>query len=214
MIYAENILICIVVPLLVSLFFVRGSIRRFVIFLSLGMVMSLFSAYISAFFGSLQHATADDTSVFISPVVEEIMKMLPVAFFLLVFEPPDEDLTLSAVGIGIGFTTFENCCYILSDSAASLTYILIRGFAVGVMHIVCTAVVGYGLVFLRKTKTMSISATVGLLALVTTFHALYNLLVSEPGVLRYVAFTVPLIVAVIMAVSLRKQNNAECQYND
>ena len=204
MIYAENILICIVVPLLVSLFFVKGGIRRFVIFLTIGMVMSLFSAYISAFFGNLQGATADDTSIFISPVVEEILKMLPVAFFLMVFEPEDEELTLSAVGVGIGFTTFENCCYILTDSAASLPYILIRGFAVGVMHIVCTAAVGYGLVFFRRTKTMSIPAAVGLLALVMTFHALYNLLVSDPGVLRYVAFSIPLIVAAILAAFLRK----------
>lgn len=207
MIYAENIFICIVVPLLVSLFFIKDKVRHFVIFLFLGMTMCLLSAYISAFFGSLEGASAEDTSVFISPVIEEIMKFFPVAFLLLVFDPDDELITLSAIAIGIGFATFENCCYILSDSAASLPYMLVRGFSVGVMHIVCTVMVGYGLVFLRKVGTMGISAVVGLLAFASTFHALYNLLVSETGISEYIALAMPLAAAIGLKTFIKRERN-------
>ena len=208
MIYAENIFICIVAPLLVSLLFTREKVRRFVIFLMLGMAACLLSAYISAFLGSVKAATAEETSVFISPVVEEIMKLIPIAFFMLVFEPDSDDLTLSAVAIGIGFATFENCCFILSGSAASLTYMLVRGFAAGVMHLVCTVSVGSGLVFSRREEIAGISVSVGLLAFVATFHGLYNLLVSRPGIVSYVGFVFPITAALALRSMTRENRNA------
>lgn len=204
MIYAENIFICIVVPLLVSLFFIKDKVRHFVIFLFLGMTMCLLSAYISAFFGSLEGASAEDTSVFISPVIEEIMKFFPVAFLLLVFDPDDELITLSAIAIGIGFATFENCCYILSFGADSLPYILIRGLAVGVMHIVSILALSIWLIITRQLKAFSFPAVVGGLSLAMVFHALYNLLVSEPGASRVIGYILPLFTAVSLYPLYRK----------
>ena len=205
MIYAENIFICIVVPLLVSLLFIRDKVRHFVVFLMLGMSACLLSAYISAFLGSVNSAMPEETSVFISPVVEEIMKLIPVLFFLLVFEPDDESLIMGAVAIGIGFATFENCCFILSGSAESLTYMLIRGLAVGVMHIVCTVTVGYGLAFSQREGLIRASVPVGLLAFAATFHGLYNLLVSKPGIPSYIGFVLPITVALVLRKSMRQK---------
>ena len=205
MIYAENIFICIVVPLLVSLLFIRRNERRFVIFLMLGMAACLLSAYISAFLGSVKAATPQETSVFISPVVEEIMKLIPVVFFLLVFEPDDESLTMGAVAIGIGFATFENCCFILSGSAESLTYMLVRGFAVGVMHLVCTVTVGYGLALSQREGLVRSYVSVGLLAFAATFHGLYNLLVSKPGISSYIGFVLPISVAFALRAFIRQR---------
>ena len=50
MIYAENILLCIGIPFLVSLLFIRGETRRYIAAFLLGMVMCLIAAYISGFF--------------------------------------------------------------------------------------------------------------------------------------------------------------------
>ena len=205
MIYAENIFICIVVPLLVSLLFIRKNVRCFVIFLMLGMATCLLSAYISAFLGSVKAAAPEETSVFISPVVEEIMKLIPIVFFLLVFEPDEESLALSAVAIGIGFATFENCCFILSGSAESLTYMLVRGFAAGVMHLVCTVTVGYGLAFSRSEGLIRTSVSVGLLAFAATFHGLYNLLVSQPGLPSSVGFVLPITAALALRAFIRRK---------
>ena len=49
MIYAENILICILIPLIVSLLFTTGRARQFVIAFCVGMLLCLLSAYVSGF---------------------------------------------------------------------------------------------------------------------------------------------------------------------
>ena len=112
MIYAENILICISVPLLISLIFVRGNTGKFVASFIIGMAVCLISAYISGFIDLASHMGDEDTAIFISPIVEEVMKLLPLLFYLLMFAPEDDSLHLCALGIGTGFATFENCCYL------------------------------------------------------------------------------------------------------
>ena len=89
MIYAENILLCIAVPLLISLFFIRGEVRRFVAAFLLGMIMCLIAAYISGFLNLATGMGENDTSVFLSPIVEELMKLMPLLFFLVLFSPED-----------------------------------------------------------------------------------------------------------------------------
>jgi RsiW-degrading membrane proteinase PrsW (M82 family) len=203
MIYAENILACFAAPLLVSLFFVKGKVRRFVAFLVVGMVLCLLSAYISAFAASFEGVSASDAAIYISPIIEEIMKLLPLLFFISIFEPRDDDIVLVAVAIGIGFANFENCCLAIPGSVNDLTFMLIRGFAVGVMHVTCTAVVGYGLVLSRRTEAKGTSTVVGLLAFATAFHSLYNLLASASGIPNYIALGLPLLTAIALLAFLK-----------
>lgn len=204
MIYAENILICIAVPLFVSVFFLKKSARRFVTAFLIGMVICLIAAYIGGFMEYVSKMTADETAVFLSPIIEEIMKLLPILFYLVMFIPESGDLMLFSVGIGAGFATFENCCYILSSGAGSLPYILIRGLAVGVMHIVCALMLSLALVLLKKFKALSFSGIVGALSLSMIFHALYNLLVSESGVSSYIGYAMPLLSAAVLFIPYRR----------
>ena len=155
MIYAENILLCIVVPLLISLLFLRGNARRFVVNFLVGMGVCLIAAYISGFLQQSSGLNANDTAIFLSPIVEELMKLLPLLFYLLVFLPKDRTLTDAAVGIGAGFATFENCCYILSFGAESFFYMLVRGMAVGVMHIASILATALWLIAVRRLGVLS-----------------------------------------------------------
>lgn len=204
MIYAENILLCIAVPLLVSLLFVRGDSRRFIGAFLLGMGVCLLAAYISSFLGLMAGMEANDTSVFLSPVVEEAMKLLPLLLFLLLFAPEDRALTMLAVAVGAGFATFENCCYILTAGAESLPYILIRGLAVGVMHIVSILSLSIWLIAAKRLKAFSFPAVVGGLSLAMIFHALYNLLVSRSGISTVIGYALPLLTAGVLYVLYRK----------
>lgn len=197
-IYAENILLCIAIPLAVCLLFVRGEARRFVAAFLLGMGMCLLSAYISGFLNLITGMGENDTAIFVSPVVEEILKLCPLVFFLVVFEPKGRNLTMIAVAIGAGFATFENCCYILTIGAESLTYIMIRGMAVGVMHIESIFALSIWLVLAKRLKAFSFPTVLGSLALATTFHAIYNLLVSRSGVTSVIAYVLPPLTAVLM----------------
>ena len=204
MVYSENILICIAIPLLIALIFIGTDTRRFLISFVTGMIVCLLSAYVSGFFNYLTGIGAKDMAVFYAPVVEEIMKLLPLLFYIFVFEPDPGRLFAVSVGIGLGFATFENCCYILSSGASEVTYILIRGMAVGVMHLICALMLVMGLNTALFFRVLSISAVVGALSLSMIFHGLYNLLVSEPGVSSYLGYALPIITAALLFMPCRR----------
>lgn len=204
MIYAENILICITVPLLITLLFIKGNTRRFIVSFLTGMAVFLLAAYISGFISILDSLGESDTMIFISPIIEEIMALLPILFYLFLFEPEDISLFLVGLGIGAGFATFENCCYILTYGADNLTYMMIRGLAVGVMHIICELILVFALVISRHYNMLSLSGIMGALSLSMIFHALYNLLVSEPGFTSYIGYSLPLFTATLLYIPYRK----------
>lgn len=204
MIYSENIFVCMIAPLLITLIFVKGSARRLEFNFVLGMTTCLLGAYISGFLNAVSGMGIEDTAIFISPVVEEAMKFLPLLFYFFMFEPDDDRLFLAAVGIGAGFASYENVCYMVSSGAGSLSFLLIRGLAVGVMHIVSIYASVLGLVIARKLKVMIVSSAVGAISLSMLFHGVYNLLVSQPGFSSYLGYALPLITAIVMLFLMRK----------
>ena len=204
MIYAENILLCIAIPLVISLLFVRGDVRRYTAAFLFGMGVCLIAAYISGFLNLVSGMGENDTSVFLSPIVEELMKLMPLLFFIVLFTPEEHTLTMLAVAIGAGFATFENCCYILTSGAESFTFIMIRGLAVGVMHIVSILALAVWFIIAEHLQVFSFSSIIGGLSLSMVFHALYNLLVSEPGVSRYIGYLLPLLAAAGLYYLYRK----------
>ena len=85
--YIENIFICLAAPLLLAIPCLRREGRGSLIFVVTGMTSCLFSAYVSTFLAGVMGADLVTASNEISPAVEEIMKLLPILFLLLVFEP-------------------------------------------------------------------------------------------------------------------------------
>ena len=209
MIYAENILVCMALPLLLSVFFVRDRARQFVINFLLGMTACLLGAYISGFINAAAGMRLEETAVFISPVVEELIKFLPLLFFFVMYEPEDELLFQAAVGIGAGFASYENVCSMVSGGAESLSFLLIRGLAVGVMHIVSMAATTLGLVIARRFGALRFASIIGALSLSMLFHSMYNLLVSEAGIMSVIGYCLPLLTAAVILFARRRMGDAE-----
>ena len=195
MIYSENILFCISIPLLLTAIYTRGAARRSISAFLVGMVTCLLSSYISGYLTLLTNMELNASAVYISPTIEEIMKLLPLLFFLLVFRPREMTLVTFAISLGAGFATFENCCYLLATGSESLAFTLVRGLAVGVMHIVCMLAMSLSLIMVRRYRVFSFSTVVGCLSLSVVFHALYNLLVSAPGIPSYIGYGLPILTA-------------------
>lgn len=105
--YLENILVCIGVPFLLALLFVKGKQKEYLGFILCGMCCCLLAAYVTSFFMAIYGADALVTSVEITPVCEEILKFLPFLLWLLIFEPQQEEILSAAMFIAIGFATFE-----------------------------------------------------------------------------------------------------------
>ncbi len=204
MIYSENILVCIAIPILLTLFYIKGNARRYAAFFVVGMGVCLLSAYISGYVDYQNTMGEEWTSIYVSPVVEEIMKLLPLLFYLFLLVPEDDKLFPSGTALAAGFATFENCCYILSSGAGSFSFILIRGLAVGVMHIVSILALCLGLVLVRRFKVPKIPGIIGALSFSMSFHDLYNVLVSEPGTSTFIGYVVPVITAVLLYIPYRR----------
>lgn len=197
MIYADNFLICIAAPLCIALIFIKGSARRFCIFLILGMFVCLISSYVNVFVASQMDMDSSSAAIYIAPIVEEVIKMLPVLFCFLVLEYDEDKIITAAICVGIGFATFENCCYALESGTGDMAFMLARGFAAGMMHVVCSVVVGISFALLRKYESMSFFIIIGILASASTFHAIYNLLTTGGMAAHAVAYTLPALLIAI-----------------
>ena len=209
MIYSENVWVCLAVPLLLTLFFLRDKARQFVLNFLLGMAACLLGAYVSGFVDAASGLGVEDTAIFISPVVEEAMKFLPLLFYFPMFDPDDAHLILAAVGVGAGFASFENICSMIVSGTESLGFLLIRGLAVGVMHIVSVFAMTMGLVIARRFQALRLSSTLGALSLSMLFHGVYNLLVSKSGVTSWIGYVLPLLTALMLFLALRRLRSEE-----
>ena len=113
MTYMENIFICMASPLLIAALCMGKRHTGAFLFCFAGMGMCLLSAYLNTFFAALYGADAFAATVEIAPVVEEGMKLLPLLFYLLVFEPKARQIGIAAVITALSFATFENICYLI-----------------------------------------------------------------------------------------------------
>ena len=181
MTYIENIFICLTIPLVLSVFFVRGRTRNFTIFVMIGMGICLLSAYVSSFFMGYYGTDAALTAIEITPVCEEVMKLLPLLFYFFIFEPKQEELPTDAIAIAVGFATFENVCYLTENGAADFTFLFIRGISAGALHILCGIFMGFGISYVFCRRWLMLTGTVGLLGACTGFHAIYNLFIIAEG---------------------------------
>lgn len=193
--YIENIYICLAAPLLVSVLYLRGKKQASMIFLLTGMTVCLLSSYISTFAAAVLETELVTASVEITPIVEESMKLFPVLFYLMVFEPKKEQAAEEAVISAIGFATFENVCYLLTNGAADTLHLIIRGLGTGTMHLVCGMIVAGGLLMVWDRLYLRIAGTIGLLCVSMTYHAIYNLLVTQTGAAAVIGYLIPIVTA-------------------
>ncbi len=193
MTYIENIFLCMVSPLLVAALCMGRRHLRFFLFCIVGMGVCLLSAYINTFprvgvsggrpcrhGGDCAGGGGDD-------------KLLPLVFYLLVFEPEGDKIKAAAITVALAFATFENVCYLIQNGADRFSFIFFRGFGTGAMHVLCGLIVGGGFAYAWQRTWLKIAGTWGLLGAAITLHAVYNLLIAYGGAAQYVAYALPVL---------------------
>ena len=190
MTYIENIFLCLALPMLLSLLFTSGSPRRFTLFVVLGMATCLLSAYVSSFFMGRHQCSAVTTAIEIAPVCEEILKLLPLLLYFLIFEPDSHKLTPAAIGIAVGFATFENVCY-LTETVQEVCFPahprhVRRGPASGLRHPDRS---GTGLCV--PPSVAHLHRHGGILGVCMVLHGIYNLLITADGFWQMVGYFFP-----------------------
>lgn len=199
MMHIENIFVCITVPLLVSLFFIKEKQRCYTLFICVGMGICMASAYVNSFVMSLYEADPVSTAIQIAPVCEEVMKLLPLLFYILIFEPKPGEIVPAAIAIAAGFATFENVCFLSENGAGNITLLLVRGLSAGALHILCGIAMGYGIAYVFKQRWLAAAGTLGILGANIVFHALYNLMVTAEGMWQSIGYIFPSILILFCA---------------
>ena len=203
--YIENTYICLAAPLLLAVICMRKEARRSLSFILSGMTSCLLSAYVSTFLAGASNSDLAAASYEISPVVEEIMKLLPLLFYLLVFEPEEKTVISGALMISVGFATFENVCFLTSYGTSEFFRLVIRGFGTGAMHVVSGMVIATGLFFLWDQKRLRLVGVFALLCFVITFHAIFNIFVNQSGAIFWIGALIPLVTVLSYLIFFRKK---------
>ena len=203
--YIENTYICLAAPLLLAILFLKQNVRRYLIFLLAGMTACLLSAYVSAFIAGATGLELDIASHEIAPSVEEVIKFLPVLFYLLVFTPEKKSAISGALLVAVGFATFENVCFLTSYGSSDLLRLLIRGFGTGAMHVVCGMVVAVGLFFLWDRVWLRTIGAFALLCFVIRLHAIFNILVNQTGPVFWIGSAIPLTLVTVILLFFRNR---------
>ncbi len=198
MTYIENIFVCLAIPLMLCMLFIGGRTRTFMLFMTAGMSVCLLSAYVNTFFMGHYGVSTTVAVIEITPVCEEVMKLLPLLFYILVFEPKVRDLPEAAIALAVGFATFENVCYLMENGAENFMFLLIRGLSAGALHILCGISIGFGLSYVFRRKWLAFTGTVGLLGACIVFHATYNLLITGDGGWRIAGYLFPSVLIALL----------------
>ena len=204
MIEIENFFFCLLAPILPALVFLKGEARRFNLFFVFGMTAAISAGFLNPLLFELFKSQDNSGAIYVAPISEELLKALPILIYILTAKPKHDSIITSSIAVGIGFATLENFVYIAGVGNTSLYFLLLRGFSAGIMHTICTIVLGYGMSRIRDKRTDPVYIF-GLLSIVITNHAIYNLTATTSLSIRYFGLSFPTICVVIFALIYKRK---------
>ncbi len=191
--------ICLAAPLSMMLFIFKGRSRAILGFLITGIFLCLFAGEINGYILNNTSLSLHFITVNITPLVEELLKALPIVFIAFAYKPDNRALLEGSVAVGVGFATMENICLLTSSSYMLTPLLLIaRGFGAGMMHGITTLAVGYSMTVTRSDKKLRFTGTVAALSAAAIYHSIYNIIVQSSypmlGILLPVLTYIPLLI--------------------
>lgn len=172
--------ICITIPLALMASLVDKNARQPVIFFIVGICVALFVSEVNALLFNVFSMDMTEFTVRITPVSEEILKAIPVLFFAREISNKRESIITMSLAVGIGFAVMENTFILMENiGSVSILWAVLRGFGTGMMHGMCTFLMGSGFSFVNKNKKLFVVGTFSLMSLAITYHSVFNMLVQS-----------------------------------
>lgn len=198
------------VPVLLMALLVEKKARLPVVFMLIGIVVSVFAGEVNGVLSKVLSMDLYSITIIVTPVSEELLKALPLLYYALVISDKRERLFTASMAIGIGFAVLENAYYLVNYVDFSMIEAVIRAFGAGLMHGMCTLLVGVGISFVKKKRKLFAVGTFGLLSTAIVYHGVYNILIqskfSTVGALLPIATYIPF---VIWRIKYRKIHSME-----
>lgn len=167
------------VPILLMAALIEKKARQPIIFVLTGIFVSVFAAELNGLLRNLLPMSTYEITIIVTPITEEILKALPILLYATVLGAKKESLFTASMAVGIGFAVLENAYYLLNDASFNMLDAIIRAFGAGLMHGMCTLLVGVGISFARKRHKIFVVGTFALLSTAITYHGIYNMLVQS-----------------------------------
>lgn len=123
------ILICFAVPILLLMTLLERRSRLLLGFMLAGMLVAVSSYEINTSVQLMLWMSGQEISVKVAPVVEELLKALPVLFYAAFICDERKVLLSLGMSVGIGFAVLENAYLLISYiDQVSLGWAVVRGF--------------------------------------------------------------------------------------
>ena len=183
--------ISVFVPILLMALLIEKKARLPIAFVLVGIFISVFVAEINGLLQDLFFMESFEFTIIVTPITEEILKAIPILIYATMISDKKETLFTASMATGIGFAVLENAFYLLNDPSFNMIDAIIRAFGTGLMHGMCTLLVGVGISFAKKRRKIFVVGTFALLSTAITYHGIYNMLVQSPY--EVVGFLLPII---------------------
>ena len=202
--------VAISIPILLMALLVDKKSRLPIVFILIGIFVSVFASEVNGLLVKLLPMDMYSVTIIVNPVTEELLKMLPILYYALVISDKKEKLFTASMAIGIGFAVLENAYYLLTYPDFSLLSAVIRAFGAGLMHGMCTLLVGVGISFVKKKRKLFAVGTFGFLSTAIVYHGIYNILIQSKysivGALLPIATYIPFL---IWRFVIKKRNDQD-----
>ena len=167
------------IPIMLMTLLVEKKSRFPMIFMLVGIFVSVFASEVNGLLSRVLSMDKYSITVIVTPVSEELLKALPILYYALVISDKRESLFTASMAIGIGFAVLENAFYLLDYPNFSMLNAIIRAFGAGLMHGMCTLLVGVGISFVKTKRKLFVVGTFGLLSTAIVYHGIYNILIQS-----------------------------------
>ena len=183
------------VPILLMALLIEKRARLPISFMLIGIFVSVFASEVNGLLARLLMKDMYSITTVVTPVTEEVLKALPILYYAVVISDKREKLFTASMATGVGFAILENAFYLLNYPNFSMISAVIRAFGAGLMHGMCTLLVGVGISFAKRRSKLFAVGTFGLLSTAIVYHGIYNILIqseySIAGALLPIATYIP-----------------------
>ena len=190
--------ISISIPLILMALLIEKKARLPISFMIIGIFVSVFASEVNGLLSNWLSMNMYSKTVLVTPVSEELLKALPVLYYAIVISDKRELLFTASMALGIGFALLENAYFLLNSDDFTIILAIIRAFGAGLMHGMCTLLIGVGISFVKKKRKLFAVGTFGLLSTAIVYHGIYNILIQSEfsivGALLPVATYIPFLI--------------------
>lgn len=202
---AYIVFICITLPFLLGIPVVRRESRIILLFVIIGMSCCLFVSELDGLINEWLGLSLYYVTTNITPMTEELIKMIPVVLFAAFVSREREELLTIAFVTGLGFALMENSTIlvktILVEGEVNYIWALIRTLGAGLLHSLCTTMIGMGISLIKIHRKLVICGTFALYSMAVVYHSIYNSLIqsdySYAGAIMPMLTYVPIVVALV-----------------